>query len=365
MIAQMLRTYPRFTFQPWHSATEFRRCLRSYFPKFRDLNTKHPLDCTRLNQFESIIMPIIQYLQQEGVDFRLGTKVTDITTTLDSGRETVTAIHVLHDSSQQTIHVCPDDVVIVSLGSVTSGSSSGTNKTPPVLTTMLDDDKLDENWSLWLNLRTRNPRLGDPYNFCTHVTDSRLETFTVTLKDAEFFNRFVKLTCDKPGIGSLVFLKESGWKINVCIPRQPFFSLQPDNVQTFWGYGLCPEREGSFVKKPMLVCSGEEIMTELLWHLGFPSESILKNSITVPCVMPRRTASLLPRDCGDRPNVMPEGMTNLAVIGQFVEIPDETNVSLDYGVRGAQLAVSQLMGISTQPENTKRRLDLSLFAAWR
>jgi len=310
-------------------------------------------------------MPIIQYLQQEGVDFRLGTKVTDIITILESGRETVTAIHVLHDSSQQTINVCPDDVIIVSLGSVTSGSSSGTNKTPPVLTTMLDDDKLDENWSLWLNLRTRNPRLGDPYNFCTHVTESRLETFTVTLKDAEFFNRFVKLTCDKPGIGSLVFLKESGWKISVCIPRQPFFSLQPDNVQTFWGYGLCPEREGSFVKKPMLVCSGEEIMTELLWHLGFPSESILNNSITVPCVMPRRTASLLPRACGDRPNVMPEGMANLAVIGQFVEIPDETNVSLDYGVRGAQLAVSQLMGLRKQPENTKRRLNLSLFAARR
>lgn len=161
-------------------------------------------------------------------------------------------------------------------------------------------------------------------------------------------------------------MKDSGWKISVCIPRQPFFSLQPDNVQTFWGYGLCPEREGSFVKKPMLVCSGEEIMIELLWHLGFPSESILNNSITVPCVMPRRTASLLPRKCGDRPNVMPEGMANLAVIGQFVEIPDETNVSLDYGVRGAQLAVSQLMGTRKQPENTKRRLDLSLFlAAWR
>lgn len=310
-------------------------------------------------------MPIIQYLQKEGVDFRLGTKVTDIITILDSGRKTVSAIRALHDSSQETIIVSPDDIVIVSLGSVTSGSSSGTNKSPPPLKTILDEDKLDENWSLWLNLRTENPGLGDPYNFCTRVTESRLETFTVTLKDAEFFNRFVKLTCDQPGMGSLVFLKDSDWKISVCIPRQPFFSLQPDNVQIFWGYGLCPEREGSFVKKPMLVCSGEEIMTELLWHLGFPSESILNNSITVPCVMPRRTASLLPRACGDRPNVIPEGMTNLAVIGQFVEIPDETNVSLDYGVRGAQLAVAQLMGLRKQPENIRKRLDLSFLVVWR
>ncbi|KAJ5700218.1 hypothetical protein N7536_003231 [Penicillium majusculum] len=354
-----------FTFQTWHSAAEFRRCLRKYVPEFRGLNTKNPLDCTRFNQFESIIMPIIQYLQKEGVDFRLGTKVTDIITILDSGRRTVSAIRALHDSSQETIIVSPDDIVIVSLGSVTSGSSSGTNKSPPPLKTILDEDKLDENWSLWLNLRTENPGLGDPYNFCTRVTESRLETFTVTLKDAEFFNRFVKLTCDQPGMGSLVFLKDSDWKISVCIPRQPFFSLQPDNVQIFWGYGLCPEREGSFVKKPMLVCSGEEIMTELLWHLGFPSESILNNSITVPCVMPRRTASLLPRACGDRPNVIPEEMTNLAVIGQFVEIPDETNVSLDYGVRGAQLAVAQLMGLRKQPENTRKRLDLSFLVVWR
>lgn len=358
----MLRINNRFTFQPWHSAAEFRRCLRKFFHDFRGLNTKRPLDCTRFNQFESIIMPIIQYLQKEGVDFRLCTKVTDII--LDTGRETVSAIRVLHDSSQETITVCPDDIVIVSLGSVTSGSSSGTNKSPPPLITMFDEDMLDENWSLWLNLRTENPRFGDPYNFCTRVTESRLETFTVTLKDVEFFNRFVKLTSDKPGKGSLVSLKDSDWKMSVCIPRQPFFSLQPNNVQTFWGYALCPEREGSFVKKPMLVCSGEEIMTELLWHLGFPSEPILNNSITVPCVMPRRTASLLPRACGDRPNLIPEGMTNLALIGQFVEIPDETNVSMDYDVRGAQLAVSQLMGLREQPENKRKWVDLSFLAVW-
>ncbi|KAF9882554.1 hypothetical protein FE257_007282, partial [Aspergillus nanangensis] len=69
---------------------------------------------------------------------------------------------------------------------------------PPLLRTIIAEDELDENWSLWLNLRTKSPRLGDPYNFYTRVTESRLETFTVTLKDTEFFNRFVKITCDKP-----------------------------------------------------------------------------------------------------------------------------------------------------------------------
>ncbi|KAJ6027947.1 hypothetical protein N7540_003523 [Penicillium herquei] len=354
----------RFTFQPWHSAAEFRRCLGRYFYEFRNLNTKKPLDCTQFNQFESIIMPIIRFLQKKGVDFRLCTKVTDITTLSDCGTETVSAIHVLRDSSRKTITVCADDIVIVSLGSVTSGSSSGTNKSPPFPKSMIAENELDENWSLWLNIRMMHPALGDPYNFCTNDTESMLETFTVTLKDADFFNHFVNLTCDEPGRGSLVYLKDSGWKISVCLPSQPFFFLQPDNIQTFWGYGLCPEREGSFVKKPMLNCSGEEIMTELLWHLGFPSQSILQNSITIPSVMPRMTASLLPRAYGDRPNVIPQGMTNLAVIGQFVEIPDETTVSMDYAVRGAQLAVSKLMGLGEEPKNTKRRLYRSCLNFW-
>ena len=354
----------RFTFQPWHSAAEFRRCLRKYFPEYRNLNTKGPLDCTQLNQFESIIMPIIQFLQSQGVDFRLCTQVTDIITYSDCGTETVSAIRALHDNSQESITVYPNDIVIVSLGSVSSGSLTGTNKSPPFLETMLAEDALDENWSLWLNLGTTLPRLGNPYNFCTHVTESRLETFTVTLKDAEFFNRFVRLTSDEPGIGSLVSLKDSNWKISVCLPRQPFFSSQPDNVRIFWGYGLYPARKGNFVEKPMLFCTGEEIMTELLWHLGFPLESILNNSITIPCMMPRRTASLLPRTYGDRPNVSPEYITNLAVIGQFVEILDETSVSMEYGVRGAQLAVSGLMDLRKEPEKKRKWLNLSFLGLW-
>jgi oleate hydratase len=57
-------------------------------------------------------------------------------------------------------------------------------------------------------------------------------------------------------------------------------------------------------------------------------------------------------------------MTNLAVIGQFVEIPDETTVSMEYSVRGAQLAVSQLMGLGEEPENTRKRLFLSFLDLW-
>ncbi|OQD82594.1 hypothetical protein PENSOL_c175G07003 [Penicillium solitum] len=258
-----------------------------------------------------------------------------IRTQLLSGTVSISAIRALHDGAEETITVSPKDIVIISLGSTTSGSSSGTNNDPPLKKTMEAENELDENWSIWLDLATQNPTFGDPYNFCTRISESRLESFTVTLKDPEFFTRFINLTHDRPGLGTFVSLRDSNWMISICIPRQPFFSSQPGNIKVFWGYGLRPDREGNFVRKPMLSCSGEEIMTELLSLLDFPLASILRNSITIPCVMPRRTASMLPRNRRNRPNVIPDGTANIAVIGQFVDIPDETTVSLDYSVRGA------------------------------
>ncbi|EEA19288.1 67 kDa myosin-cross-reactive antigen family protein [Talaromyces marneffei ATCC 18224] len=330
-----------------------------------DLNTKKILDCTRYNQYESIIVPIVRFLQNQGADFRFRIKVTDIVRHSENGMESVSAITTVQDNSEEIIHVSASDIVIVSIGSVTSGSTSGSNTVPPLPPSMEAANELDENWSLWLNLGTKNPKFGDPYNFCTHVSESRLGTFTVTLNDtAGFFKRFYELTNGRPGSGNLITLKQSNWMISLCIPHQPFFSDQPKNIEVFWGYGLYPSQKGNFVKMPMTLCSGEELMTELLWHLDFPMEPILSNSITIPCVMPRMAAALLPRTSTDRPDVTPENITNFAMVGQFVEIADETTVSLDYSVRGAQLAVSRLMGIEGPPMRRKA-LHTPFLYPWR
>ena len=168
----------------------------------------------------------------------------------------------------------------------------------------------------------------------------------MTLKNnTQFFERFVQLTGDEPGTGTFVTLKHSSWLLTLSLPQQPMFPDQPVDVQVFWGYAAFPEKEGDYVKKPMLECSGEEIMTEILHHLQFPTEGILPGSITIPCVMPRKSAPLLRRDGSDRPLVVPDGMRNMAMIGHFVEIPNEVPVSMDYCVRGAQMAINHLMGL--------------------
>ncbi|KAJ5294686.1 hypothetical protein PENANT_c014G03716 [Penicillium antarcticum] len=334
-----------FGFEPRHSAAEFRRYVHWFKNGKHELNHLRPLDNGQYNRHESIIVPVANFLQSRGVDFRFGTTVTDVILEPETHRR-VSSIHAVEGNSPEiTIDVGPNDIVIVSLGSVISGATSGTNTTPPSLETMRPDEELDENWLLWLELSTKDPKFGNAYNFCTRMCESRQESFTVTLKSPEFFNRFTELTGDAPGSGVFVTLKDSNWLLSLKIPEQPMFPGQPSDVQVFWGYAAFPERKGDFVQKPMLECSGREIMTEILYNLQLPLEPILDDSITIPCVVPRMAAPFLPRECSDRPPVIPEGMTNMALIGQFVDIPDEIVGTMDYYVRGAQIAVRQLMGL--------------------
>lgn len=328
---------------------------------FHELNCPRPLDRGQYNRHDAITSPVARFLESKGVDFRFHTTVTDIIMEPSNECGRVSAIKCIRESKpEETIALGGNDIVIVSLGSIMSGATTGTNSTPPSLELMEIEKDLDENWLLWLELSTKHAKFGNAYNFCTRMKESQLETFTVTLRSDAFFKTFVELTGDQPGNASFVTIKDSSWLISVSIPKQPLFPDQPPNIQVFWGYALHPDKEGNFVKKPMMNCSGEEIMTELLGHLQIPTEDILRDSITIPCVVPRMTATLLPRTSDDRPQVIPEGMTNLALIGQFVDIDDEVVVTTDYGVRGAQMAVYTLMGMSRVMKKSKRSSAINL-----
>jgi oleate hydratase len=350
----------RFAFQPWHSAVEFRRYLRKYLHEVHQLGSSpspNTLDRTRYSQYESIILPVISFLKREGVDFRFNDKVVDIMTYPDSDPTTVSEIKMMSgDDGQEEflVTVDPVDLVIVTLGSVSSGSVLGSNTRAPEMVLPLQEE--DSDWSLWQKLADKSTKFGNPSNFSTRGSASTLETFTITLHDddTEFINRLVELTHDKPGTEPFMTLNDSNWILTLSVPHQPIFANQPEKVQVIWGYALRPERQGNVVRKPMVSCTGEEIMTELLNHLGFPVQSIQSNSITIPCVMPCATAPFLARERRDRPEVIPRDTTNLGLVGQFVEIPDETTGGMEYSIRGAQTAVFSLMGLDREPTRVRK-----------
>ena len=96
---------------------------------------------------------------------------------------------------------------------------------------------------------------------------------------------------------------------------------------------------------------GREIMTEVLGHLQFDSDSqaILKNAICIPCMMPFITSQFMPREEGDRPQVVPAGYKNLAFFGQYCELPNDVVFTVEYSIRTAQWAVSSLLGLKRKP----------------
>jgi len=352
-----------FAFQPWHSAVEFKRYLHRFVQEFPRINTLAGVDRTPYNQYDSIILPLATYLKAQGVDFRYDTEVVSVSFAPVS-TITVSEIHFASVKTKATglIHVEPHDVIFITLGSMTASSSLGSNSTPPapLLSPTTALTAPDGAWHLWSQLV--NPsnnqhftHFGHPANFYSRVNESNWLSFTVTLKNPEFVERLEKWSGNKAGTGALITFKDSAWLMSIVVPHQPHFLSQPASTIVFWGYGLYPNAIGNFVPKAMSACTGEEIFTELLGHLQFPAPEILKDSITIPCMLPYITSQFLTRQKGDRPDVIPgEKEGNLALLGQFVEIKRDTVFTVEYSIRSAQIAVHELMGTDQKPKDIYR-----------
>lgn len=335
-----------FAFQPWHSAVELKRYMLRFMHEFPRIQTLEGVTRTPYNQYDSIIVPLQQYLEPLGVDFTLKCTVTDLE--FKEGDDiTVTAMKVVRDGVEDTIRIHEGDRVIITNGSMTEGSSLGSMTSAPGL-----NASKGSSWKLWENIAAKKPGLGNPSSFADHVDESKWESFTVTFQDSKFFDLMENFTRNRAGTGALVTFKDSSWLMSVVLAFQPHFRNQPEHVRVFWGYGLYPDKIGDYVHKRMCDCTGEEIMEELLGHLHFTGhkEEIMATANCIPCMMPYITAQFMPRLTSDRPQVVPEGSTNLAFIGQFCEIPDDVVFTEEYSVRAARIAVYTLLGVNRPVE---------------
>jgi oleate hydratase len=331
-----------FAFQPWHSAVEFKRYLRRFMMEFSRIETLAGVKRTVYNQYDSFVRPLQHWLQQQGVQVAFGARVDDLSLSEDAS--TVTAIHYLRDGEAHTIQVAPGHLVFFQNGSMTDASSYGTmHSAPPKL-----DKRDSQGWALWEKLAQGRPQFGNPAAFNSSIPESWWESFTVTLKDAAFFDRMEKFSGNEAGTGGLVTFKDSNWFMSVVLAHQPHFAGQPEGVQVFWGYGLHPDRIGNFVAKPMAECSGEEILRELCGHLNFDYDDVMSTANCIPCRMPYITSMFMPRQYSDRPLPVPAGSRNLAFVSQFVEVAEDVVFTVEYSVRAAQTAVYQLLNVQRE-----------------
>lgn len=336
-----------FAFEPWHSAIEMKRYLLRFIHLFPTIHTMSGIYTTRYTQYDSMVRPIVAWLQNHHVHFEGNTRITDLDIESSGATYTVRHIDLLRNGRKDTLTIDENDIVIMTNGSMTAASSWGTMHSAPVL----NEGDPGGAWTLWSTIARDRPAFGNPKVFSGQIDKSKWESFTVTTTHPDFPQIIEEFTHSKLGQGALVTLKDSNWLLTVNFYYNPKVADQPKEVFLWWGYGLFPDRVGNYVQKKMSECTGEEILTEVFSHLHFGDKipSLIASTACIPCMMPYITSQFMPRSIGDRPEVVPQGSTNLAFVGQYAEVPDDVVFTVEYSVRTAQTAVYSLLGLHRKP----------------
>lgn len=340
-----------FAFEDWHSALEMKLYVQRFIHHIGGLPDLSALKFTKYNQYESLILPMVEYLEKHGVNFVYNTRVTNVLFE-KRGAKKVAAQLVLEQNGQaKTLPLTENDLVFVTNGSCTENSSLGDDDHAPVLNTKPGQGGC---WQLWRNIARQDPAFGRPDKFCTNLPATNWESATVTTLDGRI-PPYIQKICQRDPFsgkvvtGGIVTCRDSKWLMSWTVNRQPHFKDQPKDQLVVWVYGLFTDVPGDYVKKPMRECTGFEITQEWLYHLGVPVQDIpdmARNSAhCIPCMMPYITAFFMPRTKGDRPQVVPEGCVNFAFLGQFADTVRDTVFTTEYSVRTAMEAVYTLLDV--------------------
>lgn len=340
-----------FAFENWHSALEMKLYVQRYIHHIGGLPDFTALRFTKYNQYESMILPMIEYLKSFNVQFHYRTQVVNVEFDIQKDKKVAKRITCLHEGKEETIDLSEDDMVYITNGGCVENSTLGDQNHPAAFKPEL---KAGGGWDMWKKIAAQDSSFGHPEKFCSNPEQSNWMSATVTTLDDKippYVQRICKRDPFSGGVvtGGIVTAKDSNWLLSWTFNRQPQFRTQPKGQLVGWIYGLFSDKPGNFVKKTMRECTGKEICMEWLYHMGVPENEIEElaehSANTVPCMMPYITAFFMPREAGDRPLVVPEGAVNFAFLGQFAETKRDTIFTTEYSIRTAMEAVYTLLNI--------------------
>ncbi|NVK38998.1 MAG: oleate hydratase [Gammaproteobacteria bacterium] len=343
-----------FAFQNWHSVLEMKLYMHRFLHLMDGLNDMTALVFPKYNQYDSFVRPLMNWLQQQGVSIQYNTNVADIDLSQKDDSQTVTALHC-QDAENSVIQIRPQDLVFVTTGSIVEDTAYGDNQSVPELTLDKQNPKIGSSRHLWHNLASKSQVFGQPEKFFGNAPRSMWESATLTCKPSPLMDKLKTLAVNDPYSGNtvtggIITFTDSAWLMSFTANRQPHFPDQPDDVIVLWVYALIMDKPGDYIQKPMMQCTGDEILSEMCYHLGLIDDlpEILANTKVRTALMPYITAQFMPRAAGDRPWAVPQGCTNLACIGQFVETHNDVVFTLESSVRTARVGVYTLLGIKKQ-----------------
>lgn len=345
-----------FAFQKWSSALEMKRYLCRYVHHIDGLPDFSALRFTKYNQYESMILPLIEYLKKHDVDVQFGMNVKNVIIEDVDGKKTAKELIYVKDNKEQSIPLTADDLVFITNGCCTDTSCYGDQTHAPDLSGIVNGQ--GESWDLWKNIakQAKHDEYGHPDVFCSDTEATNWMSATVETSNEDIIQHIMNICkrdprAGKVTTGGIVTVKDSvnNWFLSWTINRQPQFRSQNKDTVLVWLYALHTDTEGNYIKKTMRDCTGEEICQEWLYHIGMDESKIKDYSEnacnTTTCFMPYINAFFQPRKNVDRPKVVPEGAVNFAFIGQFAETPRDTIFTTEYSMRTGMESVYTLLNV--------------------
>lgn len=334
---------------------ELRRYMNRMILEFSRINTLEGVTRTPYNQYESLILPLRQYLTDKGVEFVSNVKVTAFDFADTALRDDIIVngleIEDVVSGKKTKIKIADDNYVFDTNGAITDSASIG-----DLDTAIVENKEYAPSAALWKQATEHFYSLGNPDKFFNDRPQSEWMSFTVTTNNHYLLNQIVRITQQQPG-NALNTWVDSNNLLSIVVHHQPHFKAQKENESIFWGYAMFPRENGDYVDKPFIEMTGREILTELIGHLNEVDDSADKISDhldeiwqsivnVIPVYMPYASALFNRRAVGDRPAVVPEHSKNLAFISQFSEMPFDMVFTEQYSIRAAQLSVYKFLGIS-------------------
>lgn len=345
-----------FAFQKWSSALEMKRYLCRYVHHIDGLPDFSALRFTKYNQYESMILPLIEYLKRHDVDVQFGMDVKNVVIEDVDGKKTAKELIYVKDNKEQSIPLTANDLVFITNGCCTDTSSYGDQTHAPDLSDIVNGQ--GESWDLWKNIakQAKHDEYGHPDVFCSDTEATNWMSATIETSNEDIIQHIMNICkrdprAGKVTTGGIVTVKDSvnNWFLSWTINRQPQFRSQNKDTVLVWLYALHTDTEGNYIKKAMRDCTGEEICQEWLYHIGMDESKIKDYSEnacnTTTCFMPYINAFFQPRKNVDRPKVVPEGAVNFAFIGQFAETPRDTIFTTEYSMRTGMESVYTLLNV--------------------
>ena len=148
-----------FAFENWHSALEMKLYIKRFIHHIGGMPDFTAVRFTKLNQYESMILPLVKYLEAHDVQFHFGTKVENILFDTQKDKKIATCIEISRNNTKEQIDLTENDLVFITNGGCVENSSIGSQNTPASFNPEI---KQGGGWDMWRKIAGSGSSLRSP-----------------------------------------------------------------------------------------------------------------------------------------------------------------------------------------------------------